>query len=251
MTADRIDSMTTDELVREFRESAMQAGTMFTAEKAPEKLRRTPERQALVSRLKALGAELRARAPIAQIRAMFEDEDVDVRAWASPQLQAVDPEWGEATFSGVCSRLSTRDVLALRRRALTPPPRRPLLTDMSIDALVERFDDAATREYATRFVSKGDSPQDIELYNRVLGEVTDIMRELKRRDALARLLPLLDSPNITVRKEAAIATLTVDPKRAGAVLEAVVASRDTYELGDASLALSRFRAGTSVVYGVG
>jgi len=105
-------------LVREFRESAMQDGTMFTAEKAPEKLRRTPERQDLVSRLKALGAELRARAPIAEIRAMFEDEDVNVRAWASPQLQTVDPEWGEATFSGVCFGISTRDVLALWRRAL-------------------------------------------------------------------------------------------------------------------------------------
>jgi hypothetical protein len=251
MTTDGIESMATDELVLEFRDLAQRTGTVFTIQRTPEKIRQTPERQQLTARLKTIAAELRARAPIDEIRRMLQDDDLDIRGWAAPQFMTTIPELAQATFTGLIVRKPASEIMDLQRRAKTRPPRRPLLTDMSIDALVERFEDAATREYATRFVSKGDSPQDIELYNRISGEVTDIMRELKRRDALARLLLLLDSPNITVRKEAAIATLTVDPKRSGAVLEAVVASRDTYELGDASLALSRFRGGTSVVYGVG
>ncbi|MGO8801176.1 MAG: hypothetical protein ACLQE9_03230 [Roseiarcus sp.] len=49
------------------------------------------------------------------------------------------------------------------------------------------------------------------------------MRELKARNALDRLLPLLDNANITVRREAATVCLRVDEKRSIATLEEIMA----------------------------
>jgi HEAT repeat protein len=241
--------MSTVDLARELRECARLAGTTFAARQTPHKLDDTPERRRVVARLKAIAVEFRARAAIPEIRALFEDDDLDVRAWAAGQLQSIDLEWGTAAFAGLCYRLGTREILALRRRALTRPPKNPLLADMSIDALVERFEDAATREYATRFVPAGNRPLTDELRNRIISGLVDIMREFKRHDALARLLPFLESDNITVRSKVARATITIAPERATKVLEAVITSGDPYELGAAHRALDNFCAGNSRVGG--
>ena len=173
-----------------------------------------------------------------------------MRAWASLQFLSSQPELGLASFSGLGTELSAQEVLALARRAQQAPPSLPRLVEMSTEALVAQFEDAAWREYGTRFVAN-DDPTDMTLYNRIVGEILDIMRELKRRDALAALLPLLNSGNITVRKEAAIATLTVSPQRASATLDAIVASKNRRELLSAASALDRWRDGKTVVFGVG
>jgi hypothetical protein len=251
MTESGLRAMSTGKLVRKFKKAAKQAGTIFTCAKTPKKIRQTPELRALVTKIRDLATELRERRPMSEIRAMFEDNDEDVRGWAAPQFHPIDPEWASATFSGLLARLSARDVLALRQRVLNSPLKSPDLTSMSTDALVTYFEDAATREYATRFVRSAERPRDMSLFNRIRDEVIDVMRELKRRDALEALLPLLDCPIITVRAEAAKATLTIAPERASAVLEAVIASDDQLELLDASFSLDDWREGRTVIYGVG
>ena len=45
--------MGTDQLVREFRETAKRTGTAFTFDSTPEKLKRTPERRRLVEEMRA------------------------------------------------------------------------------------------------------------------------------------------------------------------------------------------------------
>jgi HEAT repeat protein len=251
MTDGPIEAMNIEELIRDFEDLSKQLGTIFDADLSQEKFQRTPDRLSRLARLKALAAALRERAPPDAIHRIMEDDDADIRGWAALQLRERLPGFANATFIGLLVGKPTAEILNLQRRARTLPPKRPTLREMSDDALVERFEDAATREYATRFVSAGGQPQDIDLCNRIVGEVIDIMREFKRREALARLLPLLESDIITVRAEAARATLTVDPARASKVLEAVVARNDTYELGRASRALALFRQGKIVVWGVG
>ncbi|MBV8135663.1 MAG: DUF2019 domain-containing protein [Deltaproteobacteria bacterium] len=249
MTNGDLASKGTGDLVQEFKETAKQAGTVFTGSTAPEKLRRTPERQRLVEKMRVISAELRARRAMADIRALLEDEDTDVRGWAAGQFLSIDPEWASATFDGLIYKMPAREVLDLKRRAVSPPPNKPALGELTTSALVQRFEDAALREYATRMVDR-DDPTDMSLYNRRLSEVLDIMRELMRRDALGDLLPLLDSPNVTVRAEAARATLWVAPERASAVLEEIAAKADQWERVRAMDSLAAWKAGRTVVYGV-
>ena len=189
----------------------------------PDKVARAVKRPEDVAELQALGAVLRPRKPIAEIRRLFESEDRDVRTCAAGQFDSVDPEWADATWAGLFAGVSTREVLNLRRRARQIPPRRPTLKEMSDDALVARFEDAATREYATRFLGGAGDPEKTEARNRIVDEVWDAMRELKARNALDRLLPLLDNANITVRREAATVCLRVDEKRSIATLEEIMA----------------------------
>jgi hypothetical protein len=145
--------------------------------------------------------------------------------------------------------MAAKEILALRQRALTPPPERPSLIETSIDALVISFEDAATREYACRFVDKED-PSDMTLVNRIGEEAWGIVEEFKRRDALAALLPLLDSPIITMRAEAARATLAIAPDRATAVLQAIADGNDKWERFWAARSLDNWRAGKIVIFGV-
>jgi hypothetical protein len=240
MTVSDLAERSTDDLVRDFKDTAKRLGTVFTAKSTPHKFNRTPERNASVERMLALGATLCARRPMADIRALLNDADTDVRGWAAGQFLSIDREWASATFSGLIHEMPARQVLALRRRALTPPPKGPPLAEWSTASLAERFEDAAMRQYAERFVPKGD-PTDMSLHNRIVGEIIKIRNELIRRNEVASLLPLLDSPNIVVRVQAARATLPVDPERASAVLEAVVASKDYYPLLAADETLRRWR----------
>ncbi len=113
------------------------------------------------------------------------------------------PKWRARRSARPTPDCQRGEVVALRRRALQEPPPRPTLKEMSDDALVARFEDAAIREYATRFLESVQESQDMTERNRILDEIWDIMRELKARDALGQLVPLLASPNITVRREAA------------------------------------------------
>jgi hypothetical protein len=102
-----------DDLIRQFRETAKEAGTVFTLAQTPEKAKQTPERKQLVAKMRALSAELIARNAITEIRAMLEDDDRDIRGWAAGQFSQFDPLWASAAFSGLLAHLTTRDVLAL------------------------------------------------------------------------------------------------------------------------------------------
>jgi HEAT repeat protein len=247
MTADNIGSFADDELVEDFKDLAKRTRNILARDPLQDWSWRAPERLQLVSKLKAI-----ARAPLDRIQRLLEDDDLDVRGWAAMQFMDTLPNLSWASFVSLNTGKSTVEVLDRLRHVRKRPPTRPTLREMLTDALVERFVDAATREYWTRFAGDGeDSPLDLELRNRIVGELIDIIVEVKRRGALARLLPFLESDNITVRAEAARATITIDPDRATKVLEAVIASGDSYELGAASRALENFRAGEPVVWGVG
>ena len=202
-----------------------------------------PEFDATVKDLHAVARELCARRPIAEARALYENDDPGVRTFAAPLLAAVDPELAAAAIRGLAFETPAHEVVALARRARTPPPEKPSLAEMTLDALIERFIDAATRLYAMRFLDCVGKPADLALRNRIVGEEGDILRVLKARAALDRLLPLLDGANRAVRPQAAVACLAIATDKAIAILEAATRSYDSMESGDAKHYLSLWRAG--------
>ncbi len=238
MSAEACAQMSTDELIVEFVRLAQALRSVWTFwAKIPEN---TAERQAMDQELRAIGAELCARKPIEKLRPLFDHESVDVRFYAAMRFLPVDPDWAIAAISAHTADLSTKDVIALRARAKKRPPARPTVKDMSTDQLVARFEDAGIRSYATRFLGGEFEPFDVELYNRITRETREIVDELKARDELVRLLPLLDHPNISVRRTAATYAISVAPDRTLPVLEAVNASRDSIEAPRASATLDRW-----------
>ena len=229
MIAESLSLFTVPELVTQFRNDVMRVGSAWNLGKNPERFEQTPERAALVSQIRALAAELRARAPVNVVTSLIEDGDIDVRAWAFRQFFSVAPGLARANRMGLGQGLSAQQVLELIKRARSKPPKRPTLNDMTIDRLVARFVDACQRHYGARFAEADDWPDDLSLSNRISGELVTIMQEFKRRDALDHLLPFLDSDNVTERSMAAQATITIAPERAIKTLEAVVESKDSYE----------------------
>jgi HEAT repeat protein len=227
MNAKSYALLSDDELIEEFVRLAKSLSSLWTYWfNRPEK---TPERDQMMQELRAVSAELCARKPIEKLRRLFDHENVDVRFRAAVAFMDVDPDWALATISGHKEDLSAKDVIALCARAKKRPPARPALKDMSTEQLVARFEDAGIRHYATRFLGDEFEPFDVKLNNRIVGEMRDIVGELKSRDALAELLPLLDHSNITVRHDAASFCVPIAGERAIAALEAIEASRDTIE----------------------
>jgi hypothetical protein len=72
------------------------------------------------------------------------------------------------------------------------------------------------------FLDYLDNPADKDLQNKIVAEVWGIMRQLTARGLLTRLLPLLASDDLTVRREAATACLRVAAPQAEAAFESVV-----------------------------
>jgi HEAT repeat protein len=239
MSVKTYTEMSVDELIDEFIRLAKSLSSLWTFWfKTPKK---TPEREEMKQELRAIGAELCARKPIEKLRALFDHESVDVRFHAVWAFMAVDPDWALATISAHREDLATKDVIALRARAKKRPPARPTVKEMSTDQLAARFEDAATREYATQFLGGQFEPYDVKLRNRIVDEIRGIADELKSRDALPSLLPLLDHANVTVRNSAAIYCLDVAPERALPALEAIAAGQDKIEAVSASWAIDRWR----------
>ncbi|RBP14296.1 uncharacterized protein DUF2019 [Roseiarcus fermentans] len=232
--------MTVPELIDEFRQLADALGSAWDFRKRPERYRRTPERAARLARINALIPEMERRVPAGTLAALMEDPEEDVRLWAAMRFCAIDDELSNATIAGFCEKVSPREALALIEHARAPPPGRPTLAQMSVDDLVARFSDACLREFWTRHCGRGRIPLDIELCNTIDGEVEEIVAELRCRGACDRLLPLLDSPNITTRAEAARATIRIAPERAAKALEAVSKSGDSWELGRAGQSLRSY-----------
>jgi HEAT repeat protein len=227
MTAKSYDLMSDDELIDEFVRISKSVSSLWTYWfNRPQK---TPERDEMFRQLRAVSAELCARKPIEKLRPLFDHENVDVRFRAAWAFLDVDPDWALATMSAHKEDLATKDVIALSARAKKRPPARPTLKDMSTEQLVSRFEDAGIRRYATRFLGGEFEPFDVKLSNRIIGEMREIADELKFRNALAALLPLLDHSNITVRNDAASFCAPIARERAIGALEAIEASRDTIE----------------------
>jgi hypothetical protein len=256
MSADEYAAVSTERLLQLFSEAAKATPTIYAewrtalASGVSDKVKPSPEHDARIATIKSLGAALVARKPIPGVRRLFEDDDANVRAWAAGQFMSIDPQWGLATLEGLMNGLSTREVLDLMWRVIEEPPPEPALGDMTDDALVARFEDAATREFATRFLDCVDDQNDIDTRNRILGEVWDVMRELKARGLLGRLLPLLESANVTVRREAATACLRVAEQQAAAVLDDIGANEGGDDKYAARKALDNWRKNGSAVYGV-
>jgi Domain of unknown function (DUF2019) len=244
MSSPDYSQLTTSDLLQRFGDAAKRAGWIFTKDR--KKLQPTPQRGMLVQQMQALGAELRKRKPIEQIRELFVDKDPDVRSWAGAQFGSVDPEWAGATLAGLFHKLTTHEVLAWRRRILQRPSQKPDLQKMSTTQLVERFVDACERCYGTtRFLTDEESGGvEMTAHNKVRSEVKAIARELHRRSELQALVPLFDHPIITVRQEAAGYSLPVATDQAITTLEAVEATKDDPEFGSASFTLDRWRDGT-------
>jgi HEAT repeat protein len=132
-------------------------------------------------------------------------------------------------------------MMALRARARKGPPRRPLLKDMSVDELAARYEDAGIRNYATQFMGRGAAFWNVKLSNKIVDEMGGIINELKSRNALTALLPLLDHANMTVRGRAAETCLSIAPERAVPILEAINENGGWFDKGNASWALYRWR----------
>lgn len=242
MSTENYAEMSTDELIQRFADTAKRTGSGWTSVFA----RPESHRKALVQEMQAMGAELRARKPIAKLRRLFEDEDRDVRGWSSAQFHSVDPEWAAATTSGLAYKLTVREVLVWRRRVLEGPPPGPALKDMTIQQLIDSFKDACTRLYGTtRFLSDEEGGgMDMVAYNHVAGDSHAIAKELADRGRLDALVPLLDDPLVTVRQRAATYCLPVATDRAVAVLEAIAATKTGPEMSCAWDTLREFRTGT-------
>jgi len=230
MSKDGYEGLDTARLLDMFVETAKATPTVFS--EWPEALfsgpskrvRRSPERDAKAAKVRSLAKAIVARKPVDAVRRLLEDGNIDVRAWATGQLAAVDPEWATASWSGLSAGLKTRDVLAQRALARQKPPFGPSIETLSDDELVVRFKELGEREDATKFLDCIGDAKDMDVRNAIVHQALDAMRALKARGLLERLLPLLDSDKVAVRYEAALACMRIAPEKATAVLERIVAS---------------------------
>jgi HEAT repeat protein len=240
MSAQSYAGMDTDALIDEFARLAQ--ATRSALQLVPNVTRESLERHPLMQELLAIGAELRVRKPIEKLRKLFDHENEEVRASAGAQFLALDEKWALAAISSLGGGMPTREVVALCDRARKSPPAHPTIKDMSVDELVARFEDAGMRRYAAiEFMGGEDEAWDVELANRTGGEMLDAADELKSRDAVSALLPLLNHSNIYIRNLAAMRCLAIAPDLAAPVLEATEAGPNHLASMNARSALNRWR----------
>jgi HEAT repeat protein len=248
-----------ERLVAEFKTAAKQLGT---ARWYVETLRELKDPNAKITRadpevlmpiaehLRGIVDSLRVQGVGAPIERLLRDDDPDVRATAAIAFADLSPELADAAGQSAYVGLPTDKMLELQRRARRRPPERPTLAELSDDDLVARFEDAAERESGSHFLDYLDDPADKDLQNEIVGEVWNIMRQLKARGLLVRLLPLLGSDDLTVRREAATACLRVDAPQAEAALESVARDGEYPDNINARAALANWRDKGQIVYGV-
>jgi len=256
MSGNGYEGVATARLIQMFVDAAKSTPTVYSEwpealQLGPsDKVKASPARAASTAKMRPIAAAIVARKPVAEVRRLFEDDNPDVRAWATGMLIAVDPEWARASLTGLIEGLKPRDVLAQRVLARQKPPFGPPIETLSDDELVARFKELGEREDATQFLDCIGDPKDMDVRNEIVGQALDAMRALKARGLLERLLPLLDSDKVAVRYEAALACMRIAPEKATAVLERIVASQNPDYLGQAGSALNRWRANNRVVYGM-
>jgi len=256
MTVNSYEALSTSRLLEMFVDWAKSMPTAYSEwERAlrlgpSDRVRRSPARDAKSAEVRPLAAAIVARKPVVEVRRLFEDDNLDVRAWATGALVAVDPEWARASLSGLIAGLTTRQVLAQRALARQKPPFGPPIESLSDDELVTRFAELGEGEEATGFLDCIGNPKDMDIRNEIVGQTVEAMRALKARGLLERLLPLLDSDKVAVRYEAALACMRIATDKATAVLEEIVAAQNPDYLGGAQEALDRWRKNQRVVYGM-
>lgn len=207
----------------------------------------TPEGDRVTAELRAMAAASRGRPMAPEATAPLQDDDPDVCVAASVYLREFAPELALATWEGGLAGCSGSEVIAARQRARTPPPRRPTLGEMSDEALLASFREAGERLTAFRFIDWANDKGDMNRRNAVIGELTAIGVETKRRGMLGRLVPFLDSPDPAIRHHAASACLRIAPEKAVATLEALEANGDADTSAAAGWTLDRWRAGECYV----
>ena len=172
----------------------------------------------------AIAGALSLKATAPEIESLFDSDDPDIRICAAALLSEFAPELGEAAWHGVMAKCSTREALARGERARTPPPPRPTLTELDDDALMARFEDAAERLTACRFIDWRDDEKDAGVRNAIIVEQAEIGAEIRRRGMLARLLPFLDGAEPAARLFAALGCLRIAAAKAAATLEEIGAN---------------------------
>ncbi len=169
----------------------------------------------------AIAGALSFKATTPEIEPLIDSDDPDIRMCAAALLSAFAPALSEAAWRGVMAKCSTREALAQGERARTPPPARPTLQEMDDDALMARFEDAAERLTACRFIDWRDDEKDADVRNAIIVEQTEIGAEIRRRGMLARLLPFLDGAEPSARLFAALGCLRIAAVKAVATLEEI------------------------------
>jgi hypothetical protein len=199
-----------------------QVGRIGSSASYPKLPPRSQESRAIIDDINLIANELLARKPIASIRPLFDHPDDDVRCWAAAQFYSMDPDWAHALHGAIREHLSTGEVLALVQKAKKKWPKRPAVSDMSVDELVQRFEESTIKLYATsEFMSDDNGLPDTKNYNRVMGEIGDAANELRARQAVEALLPLLEHANSVTRRVAAANCLPIASSQAILVLEAI------------------------------
>jgi hypothetical protein len=195
----------------------------------------------------AIAGALSGKATAPEIEPLFDSDDPDIRICAAALLSAFAPALSEAAWRGVMAKRTTREALALGARARAPPPARPALAEMDDDALMTRFEDAAERLTACRFIDWRDDESDKDVRNAIVAEQSQIGAEIRRRGMLARLLPFLDGAEPSARLFAALGCLRIAAVKAVATLEEI---GDDGGLDDRAVALDnldRWRNGPGAV----
>ena len=116
------------------------------------------------------------------------------------------------------------------------------LDKLTVDELVERFEDICMKQY------QGILRRKTAEYNVLYAKMDSVDAELKRRGAEARLalLGLYGHPNVQVRLKAAIRTLAVAPDPAKQVLKEIAESYQFPQAADAALMLDSSNFGSFV-----
>jgi hypothetical protein len=111
--------------------------------------------------------------------------------------------------------------------------KRPDMTDLATESLVDRFAALATQQGIEQ------DSDDIAEVNRLYLRLKDIENELKVRsgDQQRALLRLYDHPNMQVRLKAVKATLAVSPDAARRMLQEIAESHEQPQAGEAGMSI--------------
>lgn len=220
MSAADLSELRTEDLIEHFIVNARRVGPYL---EVPDGMgSRDPRAPAIREEMRAIARELIARKDLIVLRRLYDHPSNNVRTWAAGQFGSTDPDWASAGINGLPEGLTATEVMAYRKRALQKPPQRPTVAEMSTDELVAYFEDACIRYYASRFFSDEKGLPDVKLHNRIVTEIVRIVGELEARNALDKLLPLLDHENSMVRCDAAAYCLPIASERAVPILEGYI-----------------------------
>ncbi len=111
MGADGYDGVEIAKLIEMFVEAAKATPTIYS--ESPEaffsgpfdRVKASPERATKAAKMWPIAAAIVARKPVVEVRRLIEDDNPDVRAWATGALIAVDPEWARVSLSGLIEGL--------------------------------------------------------------------------------------------------------------------------------------------------